>query len=421
MLLPWPAASCTASSAYYVRPAYCSGDDQALPSSVLPGGQGARKEPPLPSCVNRPQAYLDYLSSNSKIVREVRKYVTTGKEDTVSGYLAVDDSAERIILSFRGTVGSEQMLIEVCTRDTSVYWDDLPDVRVNSYFGDAAKVLLASRSFSRALKTLVGEKPNYDIYVTGHSLGGAIAGLFAASLIRSNVLPRDKTYVYTFGQPRIGDINFAPYYKRLVRTSFRVVLNEDPIPHFAPCPDNPVCPMIPGTGPCPCGKFQSTGAITSNYGYHGDTEIWYPEGEYRNGVMCDYRECVGDDGLGEDYSCSDKVVPVTAFFRDHLGYFNILKPNNGAYDGQCRMAPRSGHPDQPGTCGGGGAGSSSTRSPSRADSSTRSPSRADGSTRSPSRADGRTRSPSRADSSIRPPKRADTRAPDWYVISDISE
>merc|ERR1712194_552227 len=90
--------------------------------------------------------------------------------------------------------------------------------------------------------------------------------------------------------------------------------------------------------------------MVPHYGYHGDTEIWHAAGGYRNGVMCDYRECIGDSGLGEDYSCSDKVVPVVNFYSDHLGYFNILPPRTALGKSFCGFPPKNGHPDRVEKC-----------------------------------------------------------------------
>ncbi|MDP4028816.1 MAG: choice-of-anchor D domain-containing protein [Gallionella sp.] len=49
------------------------------------------------------------------------------------------------------------------------------------------------------------------IFVTGHSLGGAVANLYAARLHDRGV-PRDNLQIYTYGQPAAGDKNFTAYY-----------------------------------------------------------------------------------------------------------------------------------------------------------------------------------------------------------------
>ncbi|CAE7240431.1 pli1 [Symbiodinium sp. CCMP2592] len=58
--------------------------------------------------------------------------------------------------------------------------------------------------------------------------------------------------------------------------------------------------------------------------HHVGTELWFPHGDYLNGVMCLYRECVGVPA-GEDLSCADGLYfPQDADVLDHHGYFKVL-------------------------------------------------------------------------------------------------
>jgi pimeloyl-ACP methyl ester carboxylesterase len=59
------------------------------------------------------------------------------------------------------------------------------------------------------VKTLLAMHPLAKIYITGHSLGGALAILCALEFARQK-LP--VAGVITFGQPRVGDANFAALY-----------------------------------------------------------------------------------------------------------------------------------------------------------------------------------------------------------------
>jgi len=67
--------------------------------------------------------------------------------------------------------------------------------------------------------------PGADIYVTGHSLGGALAVLGAYILQREGLPIRA---VYTFGQPRVGNSFWAAAYAALLGDrTFRVVNEND--------------------------------------------------------------------------------------------------------------------------------------------------------------------------------------------------
>jgi hypothetical protein len=167
-----------------------------------------------------------------------------------------------------------------------------------------------------------------------------MAAIGAAKLAKAGVVKGSNALVYTFGQPRPGNYEFAKLYNQLMPNTFRVVNNLDPVPHVSPCPDDPSCPWVPTDGPCPCGTKESL----LSYGYHGGTEIWYAGNEYHNGVMCDYRECDHDpNGLGEDYSCSDKIVPTT-HIGDHSGYWDVIPPKAPLGQSFCKLPPARGHP-----------------------------------------------------------------------------
>lgn len=71
-----------------------------------------------------------------------------------------------------------------------------------------------------------------SVYVTGHSLGGALACLCAYSLRRALLLIeylQPEVTVYTFGQPGIGNRAFQRIYNRAVPLTFRVVNENDAV------------------------------------------------------------------------------------------------------------------------------------------------------------------------------------------------
>lgn len=71
------------------------------------------------------------------------------------------------------------------------------------------------------LTRLKAASPARTIWLTGHSLGGALATLAAARLA-------GVTGLYTFGSPRVGDRQFA---ERCPDRAYRVVNNNDIVPH----------------------------------------------------------------------------------------------------------------------------------------------------------------------------------------------
>ena len=68
------------------------------------------------------------------------------------------------------------------------------------------------------------------IYVTGHSLGGALACLAAVELAKQ--IPEAEITCYTFGAPRVGNRAFAKYAEFKVPDTWAVVRLEDPVPRI---------------------------------------------------------------------------------------------------------------------------------------------------------------------------------------------
>jgi alpha-beta hydrolase superfamily lysophospholipase len=77
-----------------------------------------------------------------------------------------------------------------------------------------------------AVKQASTSFPAYKISVVGHSLGGAIASLAAASL-RNSGLP---AALYNFGSPRIGGSKISSYITNQPGGNFRVTHWNDPVP-----------------------------------------------------------------------------------------------------------------------------------------------------------------------------------------------
>ena len=131
---------------------------------------------------------------------------------------------EFLILSFQGThTGSEKGFLADLKTDAATKLVRYDEGKVHQGFAkaldsvwpDVARLLDGQVSAARPL------------FVTGHSLGGAIASLAALRLSRGD----GRIWLYTFGAPRCGDDVFArAVASRLARRAFRAVINNDVIP-----------------------------------------------------------------------------------------------------------------------------------------------------------------------------------------------
>jgi len=76
--------------------------------------------------------------------------------------------------------------------------------------------------------------PSRPVYITGHSLGAALATLAAMDIALRVPQIREQVRLYTYASPRIGNLEFANEHSRLVPNSYRVVNVADAIPLAPP-------------------------------------------------------------------------------------------------------------------------------------------------------------------------------------------
>ena len=216
---------------------------------------------------------------------------------TCSGYVAVSHSMKAVVVAFRGSVDSDQalqlFLQTLLTPKTSFLSGE-----VQTYWKRGFDVLWPS--MKTEVNTVVSQNPSYQIWVTGHSLGGAMASLASTWLAYYNVAPRKNIILYTFGMPRVGNYDYALQHDQLVNNSWRVVNDDDLVPHF---------PSVASVS-------------VLNGPYHHGVEAFYSQKAIS--VNSPHKECHGKP-FNEDASCSfSKFKGITSdSIEDHKTYFSI--------------------------------------------------------------------------------------------------
>ena len=140
--------------------------------------------------------------------------------------VTVDDDA--VIVAFRGSKEIKDWI-----QDGKFWQSHTVCGCVHAGFnGDLQEILRPLLTATReALSRMVSSGiASPQFYVTGHSLGGALAQLFALAC-------HDRfmhvSGVYTFGSPRVGDMEWAKTYGTLLGDrTFRVVNEYDLVPHL---------------------------------------------------------------------------------------------------------------------------------------------------------------------------------------------
>jgi hypothetical protein len=134
-------------------------------------------------------------------------------------------------VAFRGTTSAQDRKIDtsIGVEKATVSGFAAP-VRVHAGFYRA--FLTVEDVIRKALSRQTGDKPNNKaIYLTGHSLGGAIALVASAEYSGGDQLGDRIAAVYTFGAPRVGEAGFAQNVKA---PHYRVVNDGDVVPLIPP-------------------------------------------------------------------------------------------------------------------------------------------------------------------------------------------
>ncbi|WVZ86343.1 hypothetical protein U9M48_033141 [Paspalum notatum var. saurae] len=156
-----------------------------------------------------------------------------------------DSSRKRLVVAFRGTEQSrwkdlrtDLMLVPAGLNPERLGGDFKQEVQVHSGFLGAYDSV--RNRIMALIKYAVGYNdeedaeniPRWHVYVTGHSLGGALATLLALELSSSQMAKNGAIFVtmYNFGSPRVGNRRFADIYNAKVKDSWRIVNHRDIIP-----------------------------------------------------------------------------------------------------------------------------------------------------------------------------------------------
>lgn len=167
--------------------------------------------------------------NGAKLVKKISDLLTDTR-----GYIARDDKRKEIVVVFRGSVSPMNFLTDfagllVAWNDSSV--EAPAGTQIHMGFQHAWGTV--SATVMAAVKEEASKYPDYNIVVTGHSLGGALSSI--ASLVIQSSLPNRVVRVYTYGAPRVGNATFARWHNTVIeaKRNTRVVHSYDGVPTMA--------------------------------------------------------------------------------------------------------------------------------------------------------------------------------------------
>ena len=184
-----------------------------------------------------------------------------GGIDSINACL-VGQNADGIIVAFRGTLPPSLKVPESLLNWLEDFFDipkTAPNVpgEVHSGFYDATMSIIAG--VATAMQNL-NPSPSKKIFVTGHSLGGAMASIGAYILSQTYHLPIQQ--VITFASPRPGDTDFRIGYQSVIINQVRYENHDDIVPLVPPSAEFidmavAILAMVPNVGSDLANLFKS--------------------------------------------------------------------------------------------------------------------------------------------------------------------
>jgi triacylglycerol lipase len=197
-------------------------------------------------------AYLDEAGARAKMAQlglPTFKWIDLcdGLFDDLYAFAASDGGF--VILAFRGTKSFQNWMSDLYSTPARFSWlfEGAPEVGdVHAGFGHAlrdawnkivdAVEAIAPRPHGDIDDPSLAQQPSF--WITGHSLGGALAAISGAAF---SMLPSDSLHpdgvirpvsgIYTFGQPRIGLHGFCGHYDHMLQPkTFRFINKRDLVP-----------------------------------------------------------------------------------------------------------------------------------------------------------------------------------------------
>lgn len=145
----------------------------------------------------------------------------------IQGFTGYSHALNAVIVAFRGSNNIQNWILNIDTGRSTYSLCSGCSVHSGFYSG----YNFVAPAMKNAVQNLKAKYRGSKLYVTGHSLGGALAILATADL--HNVFGAvDLTY--TFGQPRVGNQAFADWFEARFPNVYRLVDYADIVPHVPP-------------------------------------------------------------------------------------------------------------------------------------------------------------------------------------------
>lgn len=197
----------------------------------------------------------------------------------LQGYIGVLPTTKSIYVVLRGSSSLINWLDDFEVK--LVPYDSFPECNCNVHYGFYRSALGVMTKTIDTIKSLKVKYPGYQVVATGHSYGASVGQLLTMELVKNGI----NVKLYNYGQPRVGDANYAAFVNTKITEYYRTTHNKDIVPHVPP---------------------------REGFGYlHSCREIF--EDSKGNLTVCSRTNC-------EDPTCADQYNLVQTNGNDHSYY-----------------------------------------------------------------------------------------------------
>ena len=236
-------------------------------------------------------AYHDAADVEAEIKKwgfDSSKFVFYDKRETQAFLVA---NSDMILLAFRGTEADK---VKDWMTDADIDLVDGPGGKVHEGFKRGLSFVI--KDIEKDINAL--QDSGQKLWITGHSLGAALAGLAAATLKEKG---KTADGIYTFGQPRAGDDDFKKNYnKDFESRTFRFVNNNDVVTRVPPR-------LL---------RYKHVGTFRyfdEEGDYHASIGWWDQFKDRIHGGIDDLfdpgMDCLKDHSMSQYLKCLEKIVP----------------------------------------------------------------------------------------------------------------
>ena len=168
---------------------------------------------------------LNWNCSLCKTVSFSHPKVVQNSSNSVFGLIGYSPEYNKIIVAWRGSVDIANWILNFKTTRTSYPLCSGCSVHVGFNQGFNS----VKSQVEPLVEFLMEKYPSASIYITGHSLGGALAVMSAAHLHNKYNLVEK---LYPLGQPRVGNDAFAQFMTAFIPNTYRIVHYADEVCHL---------------------------------------------------------------------------------------------------------------------------------------------------------------------------------------------